>query len=169
MGRIFHTSWISILLTILGMTLFPRILPFGATPNVPILIGVYLGFTAPRGTDLILCLGVGYLWDTLNGTPFGMHIGLTFFAFIATFWLKTQFLLEASSARLLCLVGIDGVASFLFALLLRVLQESSSVIPTLLKLVFPEISINLILGIVTYRLLDRLNQGKDRTKIEMRI
>ncbi len=164
MRRAFYILGTGIFLTLLNMVLFRKVFPFGVLPDVPLLMSVYLGFSFLKGTDLILCLFLSYLWDVMSGYPFGMHIGLGFFGFIVTFWLKTQFMLETSLARLSCLVGVNVATLLLFAALLLVFPVSSTTLSYVLKSAFPQIWVNGITGIFIYSFFDRLGREKNGYK-----
>jgi cell shape-determining protein MreD len=142
------------------MALFRKVLPLGVAPDAPLLISVYLGFSFLRGSDLILCLFLGSLWDVLSGYPFGMHMGLGLFAFIFTYLLKTQFMLETPLSRLLCLAGVNAATLLLFVALLLVFPVSSATVPYVLKLALPQIGINLAGGIFIYPIFDRAGREK---------
>ncbi|MBI4209163.1 MAG: hypothetical protein HY538_05580 [Deltaproteobacteria bacterium] len=160
MRRVLYILGTGIALTLLNMALFRKVLPWGVTPDAPLLISVYLGFSFLRGTDLVLCLFLSSLWDVLSGYPFGMHMGLGLFAFIFTYLLKTQFLLETPLSRLFCLAGVNVATLLLFVALLLVFSVSSATVPYVLKLALPQMGINWVGGVLIYPIFDRVGREK---------
>ena len=148
------TLWVTVLVLVLQTTLLPHLRPvIGVTPNLVLVLAVYVGLRYPRALGALGVFVLGYFLDTFAGGTLGFHtLGLLMafaVAAAASHTVRTDSggplvvvvfvagCVEAILAAGLFALGIGGTPSWLYVLRYGVGQAAGAALlaPLVLRLV----------------------------------
>jgi rod shape-determining protein MreD len=74
MGSALATAWVAVLVLLVQTTLLPHLRPLvGVTPNLVLVLAVYIGLRYPGALGALGVFVLGYFLDTFAGTTLGFH------------------------------------------------------------------------------------------------
>ncbi|MEA3337275.1 MAG: rod shape-determining protein MreD [Chloroflexota bacterium] len=152
---------------LLQVSFLPPLAINGVSANLMLVLVV--GWTLLRGLrEGVVWAVIGGLWlDLLSGGPFGLHtLGLLIAAYIASLGGGTIY--RGNIFLPFIMIAITTLAQNAIQLLILWLTGAAQSVPdALLRLIFPQIGLNLLLMLILYPILARISRATGRERLPL--